>query len=171
MSIQFKKVELKAYPQLEKIQVGMYVVALANSDYTGLNGVVTEILYGNDKETENDSILDIYVDFQEMDYGSIESTHPHLNGTGIGQVICGEDELGFNIEESIPFFSTADGKIVCPNCYESLSVVRETQSEDITWSFKDGSYVIDGSMGTSDGKKCQTCDGTIEDPDEMVFSY
>lgn len=171
MAIKFTKVETKAYPLIEKITEGMVVIGLKDSDYGGLEGTISEIKYGTDKETENETILDIYIDFEEHEYASIETTHPHLNGTGIGQVICGEDELGFNFDDSSPFYVTADGKVVCPHCYEAMDRVNETQHDDITWTFQNGEYVKENADGSSDGKKCDVCDGFIEDADEEVFRY
>ncbi|PLS19099.1 hypothetical protein CVD28_01445 [Bacillus sp. M6-12] len=171
MTIKFSKVELKAFPKLELITAGTKAIALKGSDYEGLEGVVTEVKYGTDKETENETILDIYVDFEEMPYASIESTHPHLNGTGISEVICGEDELGFKFEEEAPFYTTADGKAVCPHCYVAMERVTETQEDDISWNYVDGQYVKENGMGSSNGKRCDQCDGVLDDPNEEVFAY
>lgn len=171
MAIKFSKVETKAYPLIGEISVGMEVIALKESDYEGLKGTISEIQYGKEKETENETILDIHVDFEEQEYAPIETTHPNLNGTGISGVICGEDELGFQFNSLIPFYQTADNKAVCPHCYVAMETVKETQYDDITWTFKDGQYVKENGEGSSNGKKCDSCDGYIEDENESVFSY
>jgi hypothetical protein len=171
MTIKFTKVEEKAYPKLGQIEVGLQVIALKECDYEGLTGRICDIKYGKDKETENETILDIYVDFEEHDYASVESTHPHLNGTGISEVICGEDEVGFKFSEDDTFFTTAEGKAVCPNCYAPLLRVTETQEDDIVWNFENGEYVKENGVGSSNGKRCDQCNGDIDDPNETVFGY
>jgi hypothetical protein len=171
MTIKFSKVELKAFPHLESIQSGLAVIALKGSDYEGLKGRISEVKYGADKETENETILDIYVDFEEPEYTSVETTHPHLNGTSISDVICGEDELGFLFQEEDSFHKTADGKAVCPHCFVAMERVTETQHDDISWVFEEGNYVKHSGMGDSNGKRCDQCDGVLDDPNEEVFSY
>lgn len=171
MAINFSKVELKAFPKLGLIQEGIRVIGLKGSDYEGLEGTIDEFQYGAEKETENETILDIHVDFEEPEFSSVEDTHPHLNGTSISDVICGEDELGFIFEDGAPFYTTSDGKAVCPHCYAPLNRVTETQSEDISWDFTKGYYVKTNGMGDSDGKRCGECDGRLDDPDEEVFRY
>lgn len=171
MAIKFSKVELKAFPKLELIERGMNVIGLKDSDYEGLKGHISDIKYGTNMESENESILDIYVNFVEMDNVSIDTTHPHLNGTSISEVICGEDELGFMFNSEDPFFTTADEKAVCPHCFEPLVRVTETQTEDICWNFTDGKYVKEDVSGSSNGKSCDTCNGDLEDTNEVVFVY
>lgn len=97
-AIPYTKEELEAYPLLNQVQVGMTVIGLPGSDYEGLEGVVTDIYYGENRETENDTIVDIEVDFKNV--CELEETHPHLNGTGIEGVMMGEDELAFLIGDS-----------------------------------------------------------------------
>lgn len=97
MTNTFTKVELKAYPLLPQVEAGMEVVALKDSDYEGLFGTIDAVLYGKDKETENDTVLDIVVTFKEEEGRKIDETHPHLNGTSICEVIMGEDELDFSL--------------------------------------------------------------------------
>lgn len=172
MTIKFSAVELKAFPKLALIASGLKVIGLKGSDYEGLEGCISEVKYGTDRETENETVLDIYVDFEEPEYASVETTHPHLNGTSISDVICGEDELGFKFEsEEAPFYTTADGKAVCPHCYAPLDRVTETQYDDIVWNFENGKYVKENGMGSSDGKRCDQCNGVLEDPNEDVFGY
>lgn len=104
-STRYTKEELMAYPLLNKIEVGMSVIALPGSDYEGLEGVISDIYYGDKRETENDTIVDIEVDFKHV--VPVEETHPHLNGTGIDGVMMGEDELAFLIDDS---YQTAKGE-------------------------------------------------------------
>jgi len=165
----FTKAELKAYPLLNKIERGLRVVAI-DCDYEGLYGTIDEIRYGQDKETENDCILEIIVDFEEPEHGSLEYLYPHLNGTGIGQVIMSEDILGFFFEEAQILAQTADGKAICPDCHKPLEIVRETQYDDIVWTFQNGEYVKENLIGSSDGKRCDQCNAVIDDG-ETVFAY
>lgn len=170
MTIKFTKAETNAYPFIGEISVGMEVLALKDCDYEGLKGTISEIQYGNDKETENETVLDIHVDFEEHEHAPTEKTHPHLNGTGISGVICGEDELGFKFDYRIPFFQTAEGLAVCPHCHDVLRIVKETQTTGVTWTFKDGQYMKGHVEVQSDGKRCEQCDGLIEDENQKVFS-
>lgn len=169
--IQFKENEVSTYPLLEQIKIGLSVIGLQVSDYNGLNGVIKDIKYGQDKETENETILDIYVDFEEPEYSSIEKTHSHLNGTSINQVICGEDELGFLMDEQSGIYLSFEGKAVCPHCFIAMDGVTETQTTDIYWDFKNGKYVKKTGELSSEGKHCVSCNGFIEDFDAKVFIY
>lgn len=167
-NITFSKAELKAYPLLPKIEVGMRGIATEESDYKGLEGTVSEIRYGDQRETENDTILEIIMDFEEPTHGSLEELYPVLNGTGIEQVIMGEDMMGFYFDGGNPAL-TPEGKIVCPDCYKALDTVTETQYDDITWSFEDGEY-RKSNAGSSDGKKCPECNAYIE-AEEDILGY
>lgn len=105
----FTDEEKKAYPLIDKIQRNMQVVALEGESYEGLKGSITEIRYGDQKETENDCILEIVVDFKKPLHGTLEELYPHLNGTGIEQVIMDEGCLGFYFEGETSYPVTAVG--------------------------------------------------------------
>ncbi|MFJ8531195.1 hypothetical protein [Bacillus sp. NPDC094106] len=170
MTNKFTKVELKAYPLLPQVEAGVEVVALKGSDYEGLFGTIEAVHYGNEKETENDTVLDIVVTFEEEDGRKIEETHPHLNGTSICEVIMGEDELGFFFGVNDDFAKQLDGKYVCPSCGKGMDAVTENQAEDIQWDFKDGEYHKSTDKGYSNGKKYGECGCKFNDENE-VFSY
>lgn len=169
--IQFKSTEVSSYPLLEQIKIGLSVTGIEVSDYKGLQGVITDIKYGQDKETENETVLDIYVDFEEPEYSSVEETHPHLNGTSINQVICGEDELGFLMDEHNGIYLSVEGKAVCPHCFIAMDGVNETQTTEICWNFENGKYVKKTGDLSSEGKHCVSCNGYIEDVNEKTFVY
>jgi hypothetical protein len=79
--------------KLENVQEGMYVVG-KDDYYEGLVGTIDVIRRDKTKfETENDTEMEIVVDFVETD--DIEESHPELNGTSVDQLIMGEDELIF----------------------------------------------------------------------------
>ena len=79
--------------KLDEIQEGMYVVG-KDDYYEGLVGTVDVIRRDKSEfETENNTELEIVVDFVETD--DIEESHPDLNGTSVDQLIMGEDELVF----------------------------------------------------------------------------
>jgi len=168
-SISFKKAELKAYPFLSKLEVGLRGIANDESNYKGLLGSVSEIRYGDEKETENDCIVEIIMDFEEHDYADVETTNPELNGTGIDQVVMDETDMGFFFDNN-PLAQTLDGKIVCPECHASLNSVSETQYEDLSWSLRDGEWVKNEGAGGSEGKKCPVCDVVLEDS-ETILAY
>ncbi|MFF2532343.1 hypothetical protein ACFVS2_25875 [Brevibacillus sp. NPDC058079] len=174
MSIEFKMSELKAYPLLPQIEVGMRVLATDETNYAGLFGSITEIRYGDQKETENDTILEIVVDFEQPENLNLEETNPGLNGTGIDQIIMSEEDLGFKFlsEEFIDynFYMMANRKIVCPNCLYPVERVIEEQYEEITWTFKNGDYEKETGVGRSDGKRCGKCKNLLQDTNEF-FAY
>lgn len=170
MTNTFTKVELKAYPLLPQAEAGLEVVALKGSDYEGLFGTIDDVLYGKDKKTENETVLDIIVTFKEEEGRGIAETHPHLNGTSICEVIMGEDELAFFFTDSDKLAQQLDGKYICPSCGVGMSSVTEYQGETIQWDFEDGEYQKSITNGYSDGKKCGECNSKINDEDE-VFSY
>ena len=167
--IKFKKEEIKEYPLLEKIEIGLRIIAI-NSYYDGLYGTISDIKYGEDKETENEGILDIYVDFEEPENGTLEELYPQLNGTGIDMVIMGEEQLGFFFDDA-PLSVSINGKAVCPNCYTEMDVINETQYDDIQWTFKDGEYVKENLAGDTNGKRCGNCDNLLPEDEEQFFMY
>lgn len=168
-AICFTKEELKKYPLISQIEIGMRVIANDLSYYKGLKGTITEIRYGNEKETDNDTILEIIVDFEEPQYGSLEHLYPELNGTSIGQVIMDEESLGFYFNGN-PIAQDAKGQIICPDCHKSLNHVSETQFEDIYWNLEDGKWVKSISDGDSNGKRCPYCDARLDD-EESILMY
>ena len=105
----FKNEELKRFPLLSKITADMEVVALNNNYYEGLEGYIDEIRYGDDRETENDGILEIVVSF--IPTGDLEKTHPQLNNTSVDMVIMAEELLGFKFDDSDVYLDI-EGKIV-----------------------------------------------------------
>ena len=167
--IRFKKEEIKEYPLLEKIEIGLRVIAI-NSVYDGLYGTIADIKYDQDKETENESILDIYVNFEEPKNGTLEELYPQLNGTGIDMVIMGEDELGFFFDDA-PLAVSINGKTICPNCYKEIDIVNETQYDDIRWIFKNGKYIKETLMGDTNGKRCGNCDNLLPEDEGQFFMY
>lgn len=148
LDLNYTQEELNQYPLLPKIEVGMTVVALPDSDYEGLGGVITDILYGETRETENETILDIVVDFEE--YAPIEKTHPHLNGTGISGVMMGEDELAFAFDVENTYL-TAKGQLYCNECSELKTTVVQTIEEDHRWEWTGEKY--EHSVSYGDGYK------------------
>jgi hypothetical protein len=170
-NIKFSKAELKAYPLLSKLEVGMRGIFATDDDtsaYKGLEGTVSEIRYGNEKETEKDSILEIVMDFEEPPHGDLEEIFSGINGTGMKQLFLGEDMVGFYFDGG-NLALTLEGKIVCPDCHKALDTVTETQYDDITWSFENGEYHKSNS-GASDGKKCPECNAYIE-AEEDILGY
>lgn len=145
-TISFTSEELKDFPLLDKIQVGMNVIALPESSYEGLGGVVTDILYGENRETENETILDIVVDFEE--FAPLHKTHPHLNGTGIDNVFMGEDELAFYIDNT---FVSAKGQLYCEECHELKDKVVQYSEEEHAWTWTGDKYEY--SVSHSEGDK------------------
>lgn len=154
VKVNYTQEELNEYPLLPKIEVGMAVVALPDSDYEGLGGVVTDILYGEARETENETILDIVVDFEE--HAPLEKTHPHLNGTGIGGVMMGEDELAFVFDVEGTYL-TAKGQLYCDECSELKTKIVEEKTETSTWVWTDKGYVqtVEHGVGLKHFKGCE----------------
>lgn len=142
----FTKEELNQYPLLSQIQVGMDVIALPDSDYNGLTGVITDIHYGETRQTENETIVDIEVDFN--DEGSLEETHPHLNGTGVGGVMMGEDELVFDLKNNGVFVS-GKGQLYCEDCSEIKTEVVQTSHSERSWEWTGEKYEYNVSRNGS----------------------
>lgn len=154
------------------IKIGMKVLALKGTDYAGLQGYITEIRKGSEKETENTpNTLDIYVDFEEMKFAD-DVTHPHLKGTSIHQVIMDENELAFYLNEleKDVYPISIEGMYVCLNCFTPLDYVTETQYDDLVWTWDEGFYTK-GNSGGSEGKRCPYCNVYIEDFQEKMFPY
>jgi len=168
VAIPFTKLELKAYPMIQKIEVGMRGVANDNCDYKGLIGTVSELRYGQQKETENDCILEVVMDFEEPLHGSLEDLYPVLNGTGIGGVVLDEESVGIFFEDNVA--QTLDGKIVCPTCHLLLDYVSEVQEDDIHWNLENGVWMKTNGEGSSNGKRCPYCDARIDD-DNAILDY
>lgn len=80
---------------LKDIENGMLVVALPETTYGRLEGVISHVLVGEQRETENEGAFDadIYVDFTETD--NMNRTHLWLNSTAVDQVIMDAEELIF----------------------------------------------------------------------------
>lgn len=127
MNIKFTSAELKQFPLLEKISEGMEVVATNASEYDGLYGCISEIRYGLDKETENECILEICVDFCVPEHVTdglsendgydamqkyLDEHYPILNGTSISEVIMSEDMLGFQFNLSDTFYTEITGEVM-----------------------------------------------------------
>ncbi|MDF2879656.1 MAG: hypothetical protein K0R54_213 [Clostridiaceae bacterium] len=153
-NIKFTDEEIKKYPLLSNIEIGQCVLALDNNDYAKLRGVISDIKYGKDKETENEDILDIYVDFEEPE--NLDELYPHLNGTGVDQLIMAEDMLGFYFEAyEVPI--SINNMIVCENCCTEVKIINETQYDDIKWTFENGDYKKENLQGDTAGKTCGNC--------------
>jgi len=152
----FTQEELKQYPFLDKIEVGMNVVALPESSYEGLGGVITDILYGENRETENETILDIVVDFEA--FSPLETTHPHLNGTGIEDVFMGEDELAFYIDSK---FVSAKGQLYCEECSELKDKIVQFSEEAHAWTWTGDKYEYSVSHSGS-YKQFDDCGHNVE---------
>lgn len=170
----FKAEELAQYPLLSKIEVGQSVIALPESDYKGISGVITEILYGESRETENETILDIVVDF-DTDL-PLEDTHPHLNGTGIGNVFMGEDELAFAFDHYNQYVS-AKGQLYCKECEELKLRVNKhhAKSESWTWGENGQEYGNEQSssyMSFDDcGHEVYDVEGYLKKPEVLEVTY
>lgn len=144
------------------------VVGLKDTDYEGLTGFIESIHSGIDRQTENDSKLDIVVTFSELEHVTLNESHPHLNGTSIADVILGEDEIGFYKNEEDDFSFTIEGKVVCPNCFAPLDRVKETKYEDICWVWNDELKKYNKKTNPdSDGIRCDQCDVSIEDANQF----
>lgn len=163
---------------IDNIHIGMKVFAL-DTDYKGLEGWIIDVKEGEEKETENESILDIYVAFEET--YDLEKTHPHLYDTwsfpnevippALDCVIMAEDMLAYYQEEEDELPITLAGLYVCNNCDEILDHVFETQYDDITWNFEDGRYIKYNGSGETEGKRCPYCNIRINDDEEKMFPY
>lgn len=92
-NIKFKKEEIEKFEGIQDIEVGGFVRANENTVYDGLIGTIIELRYGEEKETDNDSILEIIVDFEEKQ--NMDQLYPELNGTSVKSVIMGEDDLHY----------------------------------------------------------------------------
>lgn len=163
---------------IDNIKVDMKVLAI-DSDYKKLNGWIIDIKKGEEKETENETLLDIYVAFEETD--DLIKTHPHLWDResfpnevippALDCVIMGEDELAYYQEEEDELPITLEGIFVCTNCGEKLDHVTETQYDDITWWFEDGRYIKYEGSGDTNHKRCPYCDIRIDDDQQIMFPY
>lgn len=154
--------------KLEDIRVGMKVVAIDES-YKGLEGVITDIKHGDQKETENETVCDIYVDFNES--FDMLVTHPQLNGTTVSQVIMGDDELAYFQDENDELPITLEGQYVCLGCFHPITSVTETQTDCYRWDWEQGQYVKGDDGAESWGKKCGTCGYHITDDSQSMFPY
>lgn len=129
MNINFTDEELKEFPLLAKIEEGMEVIAMNDSYYVGLKGHICDIKYDEDKETDNEDILDIYVDFEVPTHVTdglseykaydaaqeyLDKYYPELNGTSIGEVIMGEDMLGYKFDQDSEDFISITGNKISP---------------------------------------------------------
>ncbi|BCO16097.1 hypothetical protein_gp044 [Bacillus phage vB_BceM_WH1] len=150
--------ELFKYPYLNFISVGGEVIALKDSMYDGLKGVIEEVRYGEERETENDCILDIVVTYHATDE-EVAISHPQLNGTSICEVIMGEDELGFLIEAiNRDSYLTAAGVPVCPTCLEGIDeVIVQTIQTQKYKSYK-GHLLKQPEGHTDEITTCLRCD-------------
>ena len=80
--------------KMDEIAEGMLVVGKWNDDYEGLVGFIDEVRRdANERETQNETKLELVIDFYETSDLSI--SHSHLNGTSVDQLFLGEDELVF----------------------------------------------------------------------------
>lgn len=75
---------------IEKFTIGTQVLCI-QEDYEGLIGSIDEVRSGEDKESENEGLYDIYVDFEEVE--GMNQKYPHLNGTGVGGLIMDIEDL------------------------------------------------------------------------------
>lgn len=172
--MKFKAEELAQYPLLSKIEVGQSVIALPDSDYNGLAGVITEILYGEERETENETILDIVVDFEEVE--PLEKTHPHLNGTGIGNVFMGEDELVFAFDHYNQYVS-AKGQLYCKECEELKLRVNKHHAKSESWTWGDNGQEYGNEQSSSYlsfddcGHEVYDVEGYLEKPEVLDVTY
>lgn len=160
-NITFKQEELELFPYLYLIFPGEEVIALKGSMYDGLKGVIEEIRYGDERETENDCILDIVVTYHATDE-EVAISHPQLNGTSICEVIMGEDELGFIIEAiNRDTYLTAAGVPVCPTCLEGIDeVIVQTIQTDKYKSYK-GHLLKQPGGHTDEITTCLRCNNRI----------
>ena len=78
--------------KLTNIEENMLVVGKPGDYYEGLAGTITEVRRDRANfETENESAYEIMTDFSETN--DMSKTHSDLNGTGVTDLIMGEDEL------------------------------------------------------------------------------
>lgn len=150
--------------------ISLNVIGLQGTDYEGLIGTIDRVLTKNNGETNSDFKMAIVVDFQEPEYPSIKSTHPHLNGTSIHQVIFTDTDdsirdLGFFRNINSNFAHDLNGKIVCPSCYVPLNRFIETKYDDTNWYWdEEEKKYIKECERTSEGKKCDNCYYELEGP-------
>lgn len=163
---------------INEIHVGMKVLAI-DSGFKGLEGEIIDIKKGDEKETDNDSILDIYVAFDEP--YNLKETHAHLFDTwsfpdevippSLDSVIMAEDMLAYYQydEDELPI--TLEGQYVCIDCITPLDYVTEIQHDFIEWRFKDGEYIKYDDDGGTDYKRCPYCNIRIDDDNMTMFPY
>lgn len=110
-NIAFTAEELREYPKLNEIEEGLTVVANEASYYEGLIGVIAEVRYEEDeRETENDTILEIVVDFEEVE--NMDDKYSALNGTSVSQVIMDEESLNFYFNSNLNSLMNAKGELI-----------------------------------------------------------
>ena len=167
--INFKEEEVKKYPLLTQLQKGLSVFALNNNDYGKLRGEIVELHYGEDRETENECVLEIVVDFEEPSALARKTVYANLNGTSVEMVIMAEDEIAvcFNGVD----YQLLTGQLACENCCKPIERVEETQNEYIEWVWNPETqeYVKENSGGDTEGRRCSECAYRIEG--EEVLSY
>lgn len=69
---------------------GARVICIEGS-YSGLLGTVSNILHGEEKESENEGEYDIVVDFEEVE--DMDTLYKELNGTGVDNLFMEIEEL------------------------------------------------------------------------------
>lgn len=163
--ITFKKEELDKYPLLEKLDVGIDVVALSGSPYAELKGEIVDLNYvEEDRVTENDCIIEIIVDFYEPSVSDRNTKYSSLNETSLQDVVMSEDgEVAFCFDQSTGY-QLLTGQLVCEWCLEPLKNVTETQYDYIGWDWNPEkmSYVKAEPDGDTNHKRCGNCNGRIE---------
>lgn len=167
-NIIFSKEILEALPLVKNVEIGMGVVANETSDFGGLEGTLSSIRFGAERETDNEGILEIIVDFNEHDYMNLSISNPNVHVSNLEQAIMNEEMLGFKFKNSSTV-QTLDGRIVCQSCFASLDCVTETQFEDISWSLVDGVWKKSVSED-SEGKRCPQCENSLE-IEEAILPY
>lgn len=75
---------------IETLNPGDRVIG-TEDHYSGLLGHVDKILFGKDKQSENEEPFDIVVDFEPV--ADMDRLYSELNGTGVDQLFMGLDQI------------------------------------------------------------------------------
>lgn len=167
--ITFTAEDLKQYPLLMQLKEGQRVLAIASSDYGQLLGDIIEIRYGNDKETENECIVEIIVDFDEPDAYLRTTKYAVLNGTSVEEVIMDEAEIAVCINGTD--YQLLTGQLVCEWCANPIIRATETQQCYISWTWDPdkNEYIKEDEGGDTNHKRCSQCDSRLEAENILIY--
>lgn len=122
----FKVEELKVYPYLEKLHIGQSVIALEGDIFEGMKGEIVGINYNKeDRETENESVVEIVVSFDERDFTQLrfkknfEAHYETMEDVSIDYVVMDEETIGI-LDMCGLNYKTLKGESVCMDCGKVL---------------------------------------------------